>query len=220
MQHDPYVAVIFSSRRTDDDDAGYLAETARMEALASEQPGYVGIESARGSSGFGITVSYWVDDAAAIAWKQQTEHLAAQRRGRTTWYDTYSVRVATVEREYHHARPIVHLAMPADWEAAIASGGYPMSTRGVTVEQEGFVHCSFRHQMLGVAQRFYADTDELVILHLDRAALADDLVVEPAAEGVAEHFPHLYRELPLDAVTATTVWRRAADGGWHQPDGL
>ena len=78
--------------------------------------------------------------------------------------------------------------------------------------------CQFAHQVLGVAQRFYADVDELVVLHLDRAKLTDDLVIEPAAEGVDEHFPHLYRPIPLDAVTAATTWRR--DGTWHQPDGL
>jgi uncharacterized protein (DUF952 family)/heme-degrading monooxygenase HmoA len=218
MQNDPYVAVIFSNQRTGDDDAGYLAEAARMDALASEQPGYVGIESVRAESGFGITVSYWSDDAAALAWKQQAEHLAAQQRGRSTWYDSYHVRVATVEREYHYARPVYHLALPVDWEAATASGSYPMSTRGLTTEQEGFVHCSFAHQMLGVAQRFYADVDELVILHLDRTALDADLVIEPAAEGIDELFPHLYRELPLDAVATTTVWRRGDT--WQQPAGL
>ena len=38
--------------------------------------------------------------AAAAAWKQVAEHLVAQERGRETWYDDYTVRIATVEREY------------------------------------------------------------------------------------------------------------------------
>jgi len=71
---------------------------ASMEALAKEQPGFLGIESARDS--LGITVSYWTDQQAARDWKQVAAHLVAQRRGRETWYQDYRVRVATVERDY------------------------------------------------------------------------------------------------------------------------
>jgi heme-degrading monooxygenase HmoA len=70
----------------------------RMEELAARQPGYLGVESARDE--VGITVSYWVDEAAAAAWKQVAEHLVAQERGRSVWYEHYTVRVATVSREY------------------------------------------------------------------------------------------------------------------------
>ena len=73
-----------------------------MHSLAAEQPGYLGIEAAR-DGGIGITVSYWVDDASAAAWKQVAEHLVAQERGRSTWYDDYRVRVATVTRDYGKA---------------------------------------------------------------------------------------------------------------------
>ena len=95
----PYVAVIFTSVRTSGDN-GYAVTAARMDELAAEQPGYLGIESARNDDGFGITVSYWTDDDAARSWKQVAEHLEAQRRGRTEWYRSYTVRVATVNREY------------------------------------------------------------------------------------------------------------------------
>jgi heme-degrading monooxygenase HmoA len=93
----PYVAVIFTSTRTDGDH-GYAAMAASMEALAREQPGFLGIESARDS--LGITVSYWADQQAARGWKQVAAHLVAQRRGRAAWYQDYRVRVATVERDY------------------------------------------------------------------------------------------------------------------------
>lgn len=95
----PYTAVIFSSLRTDGDH-GYAVMGARMQELAREQPGYLGYESAREDSGFGITVSYWVDDDAARAWKQVHEHTVAQQRGRDAWYADYQVRVARVERAY------------------------------------------------------------------------------------------------------------------------
>jgi heme-degrading monooxygenase HmoA len=93
----PYVAVIFTSLRTDGD-RGYRAMSAAMDALAAAQPGYLGVESAR--EGVGITVSYWRDDDAARAWKQVAAHLVAQRRGREVWYRDYRVRVATVGRAY------------------------------------------------------------------------------------------------------------------------
>ncbi|GIF16645.1 antibiotic biosynthesis monooxygenase family protein [Actinoplanes teichomyceticus] len=93
----PYVAVIFTSIRADGDH-GYAAMAASMERLAREQPGFLGIESAR--DGVGITVSYWADQQAARGWKQVAAHLVAQRRGRATWYRDYRVRVATVERDY------------------------------------------------------------------------------------------------------------------------
>lgn len=98
----PYTAVIFTSVRSDGDQ-GYAAMTARMDALARQQPGFLGVESAREQVGIdeiGITVSYWVDDDAARAWKQVAEHLVAQRRGQEQWYQTYRVRVATVHRDY------------------------------------------------------------------------------------------------------------------------
>jgi heme-degrading monooxygenase HmoA len=93
----PYVAVIFTSTRTDGDH-GYAAMAASMAALATEQAGFLGLESAR--EDVGITVSYWTDQRAARGWKQVAAHLVAQRRGRDVWYRDYRVRVATVEREY------------------------------------------------------------------------------------------------------------------------
>jgi heme-degrading monooxygenase HmoA len=93
----PYVAVIFTSVRTDGDH-GYAVMSARMNRLAAEQPGYLGMEAAR--DGLGITVSYWVDEDAAKAWKQVAEHLVAQRRGQEAWYSDYRVRVAVVHRDY------------------------------------------------------------------------------------------------------------------------
>jgi heme-degrading monooxygenase HmoA len=93
----PYVAVIFTSLRQEPDD-GYAVMSARMAQLATEQPGYLGVESAR--ENLGITVSYWRDEEAAKGWKSVAEHLVAQRRGREHWYKNYRVRVAVVQRDY------------------------------------------------------------------------------------------------------------------------
>lgn len=93
----PYYAVIFTSSRTAGDD-GYGAMAARMEQLASRQPGFLGIESARDA--VGITVSYWTDLDAIRAWKANAEHLEAQRLGRERWYAGFHLRIARVERAH------------------------------------------------------------------------------------------------------------------------
>ena len=95
----PYYAVIFTSKRTDVDAAGYAAMADRMSQLAAEQPGYLGHESAR-DDGVGITVSYWVDEVSLKNWKQVAEHLAGQKIGRERWYSHYETRVCKVERAY------------------------------------------------------------------------------------------------------------------------
>jgi heme-degrading monooxygenase HmoA len=94
----PHTAVIFNSTRTVGDN-GYSRMLRRMEVLAAEQPGYLGIESVKDGLE-GITVSYWRDESDAAAWKQVAEHLVAQERGREVWYADYRVRVATVARDY------------------------------------------------------------------------------------------------------------------------
>jgi len=95
----PYYAVIFTSQRKPSDE-GYAAMAEKMLALALEQPGCLGAESARGESGLGVTVAYFVDEASIRAWKQNAQHLDAQRRGKESWYSHYQVRVARVERDY------------------------------------------------------------------------------------------------------------------------
>jgi len=72
----------------------------RMVELAETQSGYLGAESARGESGFGITVSYWSDEGSIAAWKSNAEHQIAQQKGQKNWYAHYELRVARVERSY------------------------------------------------------------------------------------------------------------------------
>ena len=100
----PYVAVLFTSLQTGADAVGYADMADRMDRLAAEQPGYVGIESVHDASGFGITISYWATEADAVAWKQIADHLGAQQMGRERWYERYIVRVASVTRQYDWQR--------------------------------------------------------------------------------------------------------------------
>ena len=94
----PYYAVIFTTQRTPGDN-GYRQMAERMVALAAQQPGFLGMESARNEGGFGITVSYWKTLDAIAAWKAHAEHQAAQASGKKQWYARYTLRVAKVERD-------------------------------------------------------------------------------------------------------------------------
>ena len=96
----PYYAVIFTSVRTPADPEGYEQMAERMVELAHEQPGFLGVESARGADGLGITVSYWESEAAIRQWREHAEHLVAQSKGRSKWYAQYELRIARVERTY------------------------------------------------------------------------------------------------------------------------
>jgi heme-degrading monooxygenase HmoA len=94
------VAVIFVAQRTLEDDEGYRAAAAAMDVLAAGQPGYVAMDSVRGTDGLGITVSYWASDAAAKAWRDNPEHKAIRDTGRGRWYAHYELHVAEVTRSY------------------------------------------------------------------------------------------------------------------------
>ncbi|HEV7287338.1 antibiotic biosynthesis monooxygenase [Sphingomonas sp.] len=94
------VAVIFISQRTGEDGAGYGEAAEAMVALAAAQPGYAGIESVRDAAGLGITVSYWADDASAVAWRDHPEHARIRDLGRARWYDWYALEVTRVDRSY------------------------------------------------------------------------------------------------------------------------
>ncbi len=93
----PYYAVIFTSIRNQGDD-GYAQAAERMLQLASQQPGFLGFETAR--QDIGISVSYWAGEDSIKAWKANAEHLAVQQRGKDQWYKWYRIRVCRVEREY------------------------------------------------------------------------------------------------------------------------
>ena len=95
----PYYAVIFAAQQSDDV-AGYGEMAEAMQTTAADQDGYLGIETTRDAQGFGITVSYWRDEAALLDWKAHAKHAIAQKLGRERWYDHYELRVAKIERAY------------------------------------------------------------------------------------------------------------------------
>ncbi|EOP27776.1 MULTISPECIES: antibiotic biosynthesis monooxygenase family protein [Bacillus] len=102
----PYYAVIFTSNLSNDaTDYSTVAET--MEELAKQQPGFLGVESARDNSGLGITISYWESLEAIENWKKNALHKEAKKRGREQWYENFHLRVCLVEKEYKFQREIL-----------------------------------------------------------------------------------------------------------------
>lgn len=93
----PYYAVIFSSVRTTDT-KGYSDMNARMNVLALEQEGFLGMENAQ--SEIGISISYWNDLESIKQWKANLDHQNAQVEGKKRWYSHYKVRIAKVEHDY------------------------------------------------------------------------------------------------------------------------
>ena len=72
----------------------------KMMELARQQPGFLGVETAREQ--VGITVSYWRDLESIKNWKQNVAHREAQRLGRDKWYTDYKLRIAKIEHDYGH----------------------------------------------------------------------------------------------------------------------
>ena len=97
MKRTPYYAVIFTSTQRQAIQ-GYSEMSIKMNTLAEQMPGYLGMDSARGA--VGITVSYWESLEAIKHWKQQADHRLAQKRGREDWYSWYNVKICKVEHEY------------------------------------------------------------------------------------------------------------------------
>lgn len=96
----PYLAVIFTSRLSEQDVEEYGRVADRMIELAAQQEGFLGVESARSENGPGITVSYWRDEECIQAWYRNAEHQDAQRNGREKWYEHFHLRVGQVHRAY------------------------------------------------------------------------------------------------------------------------
>lgn len=94
------IAVIFSAQRNDMDPQGYDEAAAAMVKLAKQQEGFLGIDSSRDQNGYGITISYWRNEEAAKAWRDNEQHSAIRDKGRNIWYDHYSLQVATIKRSY------------------------------------------------------------------------------------------------------------------------
>jgi uncharacterized protein (DUF952 family) len=106
---------------------------------------------------------------------------------------------------------IIHLTDHQSWEAALKAGAYETSTPGVSLQEEGFIHCSLRHQAQGVIDRSFVDVDEVTVLVVEDTKVTAPIRYE-AAEVGADAYPHIYGPLPLDAVREVLILRRDRHG--------
>jgi uncharacterized protein (DUF952 family) len=89
---------------------------------------------------------------------------------------------------------IYHIVLPEIWEQVRSEPLYRHESHAA----EGFIPCSYEHQLDGVIGRCYEGHDELVILTIDTDKLAARLVAEPSTGG--EIYPHIYGPLNMSAV--------------------
>ena len=106
---------------------------------------------------------------------------------------------------------VFHLATAEAWVSSFSTGEYRESTLGRTLDQVGFIHLSYVHQLRGVADSFYSGRSDVVLLAIDPSRAGALIIDEPAPES-GELFPHLFGALPVAAVTAAVSVGQLADG--------
>jgi len=114
-------------------------------------------------------------------------------------------------------KTIVVIARSGDWEKAKASGQYTCSTIDSSLEEVGFLHCSFPAQTLEIANRRYAGNTDLMLLLVDAGEVAAPIKYEGALSGRAGTFAHIYGPLNVSAVYATCPLAAGRDGKFVVP---
>ena len=112
---------------------------------------------------------------------------------------------------------LFHSALPEDWRRAQAGGLYSTSTRGKSLYEEGFIHCSYRHQIERVTAAIFDDVDDVVLLEMDTDQIPAR-IIEENLDGGDELFPHLYRPLEIGWVIDAHRWARRNDGSYRLAD--
>jgi glutathione S-transferase len=113
---------------------------------------------------------------------------------------------------------IYHLALAPDWARACdGDRRYRVSTIGRTLDEVGFIHCSFARQVRGVADAFYRGRSDVVLLTIDRSRVSAPIRDDHVAEA-HDVFPHIYGPLDTDAVIAVELLARRPDGTLALPE--
>jgi uncharacterized protein (DUF952 family) len=102
---------------------------------------------------------------------------------------------------------IFHITSAEEVRQAEASGTYAPEA----FDSEGFIHCSYGHQLAAVANRRFAGRSGLVLLEIDRNRLTC-AVIDENLEGGTEQFPHVYGRLPMIAVVEIHELLPSAEG--------
>jgi uncharacterized protein (DUF952 family) len=99
---------------------------------------------------------------------------------------------------------IFHLTTSGEWAAAQRTGRYTVSTHGRSLDEEGFIHCSYADQVDGTRSTFFAEVPDVVLLEVETDLLSSPWREEPVGDG-GQRFPHVYGPLDLEAVVAVSA---------------
>jgi heme-degrading monooxygenase HmoA len=99
-----FLVVFRNRKRTDIDHAAYGAESELIEAMARRQPGFISFKSYEAADGEVIAMSEWEDENAALAWRRVAEHSTAQSRGRSDYYEDYTLFACSHPRVHRFSR--------------------------------------------------------------------------------------------------------------------
>ncbi len=202
--------------------ARVVADAARVEAgrrskvveRATERGARVDTD-ARLRAGAPAREPWWRDPSASAAPAAATASTTTTAAKAARRFTTRTVRGGGVARAApirailaSMARLILHITTAPEWAAAQEAGEY----RAPSLETEGFIHCSTPAQVVHVADWFYRDVPDLVLLCIDPAELTSEVMWESSADAFAGEFPHVYGPIALDAVRAALPWRRGEEG--------
>ena len=99
-----FLVVFRNRKRADIDQAAYGAESELIEEMARRQPGFISFKSYEAADGEVIAMSEWEDENAALAWRRVAEHSAAQSRGRSDYYEDYTLYACSHPRVHRFSR--------------------------------------------------------------------------------------------------------------------
>ncbi len=99
-----YLVVFRNRKRADIDAVAYTADAQAMETLARQQPGFLSFKSYTADDGEVIALSEWADEGAALGWRRVAEHAEVQGKGRSEYYESYTLFAGAPSRVHHFNR--------------------------------------------------------------------------------------------------------------------
>jgi uncharacterized protein (DUF952 family) len=109
---------------------------------------------------------------------------------------------------------IYHITQEDEWRNAQRLGWYETPS----LVDEGFIHCSYKHQVTVTAGRYYQGIEGLVLLEIDPDKLDSRCVAERSTDNAL--FPHVYGRINLNAVLRVAAFAPMADGTFNFPEEL
>lgn len=110
---------------------------------------------------------------------------------------------------------VYKIVKSSEWEDAQTAGVFS----GVGIDlTDGFIHLSGPAQVVGTVNTYFAGQHDLVLLKVDTLKLGENLRWEASRDGML--FPHVYGDVPLDAVVNVVAIPVGEDGCHEFPADL